>query len=216
MIKEIESLRRKGMSFRKIAESLNSTVGKVHYQWIKHSNKKSTIVKTVQVKERIKSEPMRPVQKGNFLELSLTDDQKLASNWKIAKWQKELVGSYFNGEINQSVILLRVYDVSDIYFNGSNAHSCFEFQLPENKTYWVVKGIKQERTYITEIGYKTKHNLFFPVLRSNAVHVGLKQEVKETIYKNKVVHQQEIRENHPKWADKVSTYSYYENINEVN
>jgi uncharacterized protein len=216
MIKEIESLRRKGMSFRKIAESLNSTVGKVHYQWIKHSNNNSSIVKTVQVEERIKSEQMRPVQKGNFLKLSLTDDQKLASNWKIAKWQKELVGSYFNGEINQSVILLRIYDVSDIYFNGSNAHSCFEFQLPENKTYWVVKGIKQERTYLTEIGYNTKHNHFFPVLRSNAVHVGLKQEEKEIVFKEKVVNKHDISENQPKWTEKVSTYSYYENINEVN
>lgn len=41
MIEEIVKLRRKGLSFRKIAVELNSTVGKVQYQWKKYMKMKS-------------------------------------------------------------------------------------------------------------------------------------------------------------------------------
>lgn len=40
MIDEIIKLRRRGLSFRKIASKLDTTVGKVQYQWTKLIQKK--------------------------------------------------------------------------------------------------------------------------------------------------------------------------------
>lgn len=211
MIKEIISFRRQGMSFRKIAEKLNSTVGKVHYQWIKNvKNSPNTYIDSDHEKLQ---EELKEKSKRNepFLNTRLVSENRLVSFWEIAPWQKKLVASYFNCEINQSVIVFRIYDVTDIHFNGINAHTFYEFQLPDEKNYWFIKGIKPGRSYLTEIGYRLNNHSFFPILRSNSVH-GL-QTIQSSVhvlnnYSNK------DQNNKPIWIDKVSTYSYYENIKE--
>jgi uncharacterized protein len=211
MIKDIVSYRRQGMSFRKIAEKLNSTVGKVHYQWIK--NLKDHSSEPIDTVENNISESNTKTSEENYLVTRYISANKIASNWKIAPWQRELIASYFNMETNQKAIVFRVYDVTDIIFNGSNAHSYYEFQLPNDKTYWVIKGIKPERSYITEIGYQLNHQQFFPILRSNTVFRD--QQIKDFPTTNlELSLKQQI--NKPEWIEKVSTYSYYENINKEN
>jgi uncharacterized protein len=218
MINQIVHYRRQGMSFRKIAEKLNSTVGKVHYQWIKNGLDESNIELQSAKKEisnEIKPNIHQDKDSDNYLVTQLISNHKLVSNWKIASWQKDLTASYFE-HINQEIIILRLYDVTDIYFNGSNAHSSYEFQLLKDTSNWTIKGIKQGRSYLTEIGYKVNQNQYFPILRSNAVH-NLSGSIEQ---KNSLKFQHDAFYNErllqPKWTKKVSTYSYYENIHEEN
>jgi uncharacterized protein len=218
MINQIVQYRRQGMSFRKIAEKLNSTVGKVHYQWIKHGLDESNIELQSTKKEisnEIKTNIHPDIDSNNYLVAQLISDHKLVSNWKIASWQKDLSASYFD-HINQEIIILRLYDVTDIYFNGSNAHSTYEFQLMKDTSNWTIKGIKLGRSYLTEIGYKVNQNQYFPILRSNAVHnLPGSIEQKDTLkFQHDAFYNQRLSQ--PKWTKKVSTYSYYENIHEEN
>jgi uncharacterized protein len=218
MIKEIISFRRQGMSFRKIAEKLNSTVGKVHYQWKKSKKTPSEkriyscedgMVKNKKIKIH---ETISQRQKDNYLVTRFISNHKIASSWKIADWQRQFVTSYFNIDRKQLVIVFRIYDVTDIKFNGSNAHTYYEFQLPEDKSYWLIKGIKATRCYLTEIGFRITHQHFFPVLRSNVVHGQL--EIKESLSDELEALPKTIVKG-PEWLERVSTYSYYGNINEV-
>lgn len=218
MINEIIQYRRQGMSFRKIADKLNSTVGKVHYQWTKNGMDDSNIEiqaekNIITSRKEIKIEQSK--ESDFYLVAQLVSNHKLVINWKMAAWQNGLTASYFDN-INQEIIILRLYDVTDIYFNGSNAHSSYEFQLSKETTNWSIKGIKLGRSYLTEIGYKVNQNQYFPILRSNVVFNlpnGLGQKDSLT-YQHEAFYQERILQ--PKWTEKVSTYSYYENINEEN
>jgi uncharacterized protein len=217
MINEIIQYRRQGMSFRKIAEKLNSTIGKVHYQWTKNGMDDSnieevqTLIKEITIQSETNNQPQK--ESDCYLVTQLVSNSKLVSNWKISSWQKELSASYFDS-INQEIIIFRLYDVTDIYFDGSNAHSFFEFQLSKAISQWSIKGIKQGRSYLTEIGYKVNSNQFFPILRSNAVHnlLGAIEQMESLTYQHATFNNERLLQ--PKWTDKVSTYSYYENINE--
>jgi uncharacterized protein len=218
MINQIVHYRRQGMSFRKIAEKLNSTVGKVHYQWIKNGLDESNIELQSAKKEisnEIKPNIHQDKDSDNYLVTQLISNHKLVSNWKIASWQKDLTASYFE-HINQEIIILRLYDVTDIYFNGSNAHSSYEFQLLKDTSNWTIKGIKQGRSYLTEIGYKVNQNQYFPILRSNAVHnlPGSIEQKDSLKFQHDAFYNERLLQ--PKWTKKVSTYSYYENIHEEN
>jgi uncharacterized protein len=218
MINEIVQYRRHGMSFRKIAEKLNSTVGKVHYQWIKHGMDDSKIeLQTTKdgITKQIETNIQPNKESDSYLVTQLVSNHKLISNWEIATWQKKLSASYFD-QINQEIIILRLYDVTDIYFNGSNAHSSYEFRLKKDTTNWTIKGIKQGRSYLTEIGYKVNQNQYFPILRSNAVHnlLGAVEQKDSLRFQHVAFYKERLLQ--PKWTNKVSTYSYYENINEEN
>jgi hypothetical protein len=218
MINEIIQYRRQGMSFRKIAEILNSTVGKVHYQWTKNGMDDSSIeiqVKKNVITSRTEINIEQSKESDFFLVAQLVSYHKLVIKWKIAAWQKDLSASYFDN-INQEIIILRLYDVTDIYFNGTNAHSSYEFQLSKETTNWSIKGIKLGRSYLTEIGYKVNQNQYFPILRSNVVfNLPNDLEQKDSLtYQHDTFYQERILQ--PSWTEKVSTYSYYENINEEN
>jgi uncharacterized protein len=209
VIQEIISLRRQGMSFRKIAEKLDSTIGKVHYQWIKHLKVKKEIPMEISLTEQKKEKFNNSnVKTSHYLVSKLVSDNRCISFWEIAPWQRELVCSYFNHEVNLSILFLRLYDVTDIYFDGSNAHACHEFQLKEESTFWVIKGLKTGRSYLTEIGFRVNHQQFFPILRSNTIQGNENMNVIEPL-------PEQFDQIRPNWKDRVSTYSYYENMNEV-
>jgi uncharacterized protein len=206
MINEIITYRRQGMSFRKIAEKLNSTVGKVHYQWVKNVKEdQEELSDPLQNSISVSKEKSLDEE---YLVSKMVASNKMASFWNIAEWQKELVTSYFNMDVSQRPIVLRIYDVTDIIFNGSNAHDFFEFYIPGNKTYWFIKGIHSNRNYLTEIGYRLNDQRFFPILRSNTI-IGQPSKGSFSTIEKEALDRVVLN-----WTEKVSTYSYYENINE--
>ena len=67
-----------------------------------------------------------------------------------------------------SPIVLRIYDVTYIDFNGTNAHRTFEKELSFNTSKYYVFVPQPNSDYLAEIGYK-EVNKFVPLLRSNLV-----------------------------------------------
>lgn len=67
-----------------------------------------------------------------------------------------------------SPIVLRIYDVTYIDFNGTNAHRTFEKELSLNASKYYVFVPQPNADYLAEIGYK-EDNKFVPLLRSNLV-----------------------------------------------
>ncbi len=67
-----------------------------------------------------------------------------------------------------SPVVLRIYDVTYINFNGANANRTFELELdPEIRKYYV-QVPNAAADYIAELGYKEGER-FVPILRSNLV-----------------------------------------------
>jgi len=65
-------------------------------------------------------------------------------------------------------VFLRVYDVTYIDFNGTNAHRTFEIELNPNTSKYYVFVPQPNADYLAEIGYKDG-NEFVSLIRSNLV-----------------------------------------------
>jgi len=68
-------------------------------------------------------------------------------------------------------LMLRIYDVSFIEFDGSNAHQVWEYDLNDvslRKYYANVNS--PNASYLSEIGYINENGDFVTILRSNLVH----------------------------------------------
>jgi uncharacterized protein len=220
MIDEIKKLRRKGLSFRKIAEELDSTVGKVQYQWKKYkdneeievstgekaSNSNETRIRTHFWKKRI----LIPTE---HLTAWLIDKNKLFVYWRLLDVKKDLVSSYFDKPFASYQKVLRIYDVTDILFNGSNAHQVKETKLYEKQGISLLNELQPNHCYITELGVKLSDHEFFPLLRSNAVHIP-RTDRKQTGHQKKDNKDHFVKKEDllPNWVEHVSTYSYYEKI----
>ena len=223
MIEEIKKLRRKGLSFRKIADELDVTIGKVQYQWKKHKkNEESEAVHRSEGDEQPKQQYDRILRTRFWTKQKLVSFEHLTA-WLIAKnklfifWEllevkKELVSDYFNRPFNSYPKVLKIYDVTHILFNGSNAHHVQEIILKDGQGESLLKELQPNRCYITELGIKRSENEFFPLLRSNAVHIPRTERSKAGNLKKEVDQYLQKKNSLPHWVEHVSTYSYYERI----
>lgn len=65
--------------------------------------------------------------------------------------------------------ILRVYDVTDIVFDGTNAHRFFDMTLHSNADRWYIEVGQPNRTFLVEIGIVATDGSFHPLCRSNQV-----------------------------------------------
>lgn len=216
MIEEIIKLREDGLSFRKIASQLNTTVGRVQYRWNKYVNKQEnqredfSVEEKPQKEDKVLNQPTSEYSpiKGE-LQVKLVTPRKVIVYWEASKIPEKVISLFYNRRFEELVHIVRIYDVTDIIFTGKNAHHYYDITVPYNKGHWFIKGLTANRCYIAELGVKFKDNDFFPVLRSNLVQTPALGNLNGSEIYNYLVHDQQIDHSSPKWIDHVSTYSYY-------
>ncbi len=63
--------------------------------------------------------------------------------------------------------ILRFFDITNIVFDGTNAHSFFDIPVDLKSGNWYVHLWSPEKSYFTELGLKTEDGRFFFIGRSN-------------------------------------------------
>ncbi len=216
MIEEIIKLRGDGFSFRKIASELNTTVGKVQYRWNKwmeHTETKlidhndSQTTKDTNSSDNTTLPEYIPL-KGE-LKAKLVTPRKIALFWEVSKIPKKIVELFFNQKVEELVTVVRIYDVTDLLFNGKNAHHFNEITVPYNSGHWFIKGLAENRSYIAELGIYFSGTEFFPLYRSNSIQTQSPDIPSGSLYHHDLMQFQQYEAQPPKWMEHVSTYSYY-------
>jgi len=95
--------------------------------------------------------------------------------WIFAYWEirrereEEIIGKIKNDGDSPVKTILRVYDVTDVNFNGKNAHSHFDIELKGLAGNWYINVGSPDRSWIVDIGIVTKKGSFYPLARSNII-----------------------------------------------
>jgi hypothetical protein len=89
--------------------------------------------------------------------------------WDLAPQSIESKRSELKKEWGQAAFALRVYDVTDLDFNGSNAHKYQDVSVTGEAGNWYINVWTPGRSYLVEIGFKTEDGHFIPIARSNAI-----------------------------------------------
>ena len=106
----------------------------------------------------------------NRIVILVRDPWWIFSYWEIRKdKEEEAVHKIESSGDNPVKSVLRVYDVTDINFNGKNAHSYFDIDLRGLATNWYINVGKPDRAWIVDIGIVTKKGDFYVLARSNVV-----------------------------------------------
>lgn len=210
MIEEIIKLREDGLSFRKIASELKTTVGRVQYRWNKWVSDQESLKENSMIEESFPEEDVIIPVRGE-LGAKLTLPNRILLFWEPSEIPRKLVTLHFNKKFDELVPVIRIYDVTDIIFNGQNAHHFHEIAVVYNNGYWFIKGLTANRSYVAELGVKVNEKDFFPIYRSNAVKTQPIGQISLREISYELTHSQQLEQMSPKWIDHVSTYTYYEN-----
>ncbi|WP_282154777.1 DUF4912 domain-containing protein [Cytobacillus gottheilii] len=211
MIEDIIALKRSGLSFRKIAKELNTTVGKVQYQWVKLINHKKG-EKDFKIADD--QQTFESYIDNNYLSMSLISPQQVFLHWNVCDNTRDLVKQYFH--LNDLNLVIRLNDVTCIIYDGSNAHSTTDIGISEKDSHWIISELEANHCYVAEIGIMFSDTYFFPIVRSNSIHAP-RNRMEQTGHLGHDVQQFLLNRNEmPKWVEHVSTYSYYEKETKVN
>jgi hypothetical protein len=69
----------------------------------------------------------------------------------------------------QSTLVLRVYDVSAILWDGTNHHTYFDVEIHDLASGWYLELGKPGASFVAEVGLRTQDGRFLAILRSNLV-----------------------------------------------
>ncbi|MGR3765028.1 DUF4912 domain-containing protein [Rossellomorea sp. NS-SX7] len=225
MLNEIIKMREQGISFRKIAKELDTTVGKVQYQWVKYqkmmetgevkSAGTQTVLKqsdkrTGRVKKKavLKSVKLKTKPFVHDFTITYSTGSRIYCYWTITPKWLDHMKAHFSLD-GASPFVLRLYDITSITFNGHNHHSYMDSYVPVSESDWFINGLKENRSYCMDLGIRLSSGEFIAIKRSNVIHTPRTTWEAEYHSLRELKEFEQGRMKEPKWVEHVSTYSYY-------
>jgi len=103
----------------------------------------------------------------SFVMLLARDPWWLHSFWEVSPQRLGEAAAHFGDRWEQTRSVLRVYDVTAVDFDGTNAHSSFDIELRGNASSWYIHAGSPNRSWIVDIGRLSPDDEFFVLARSN-------------------------------------------------
>ncbi|MCM8782803.1 MAG: DUF4912 domain-containing protein, partial [Candidatus Omnitrophica bacterium] len=107
------------------------------------------------------------------LVLQSRDPWWIHAYWELTPRLYEKVKSELKDEFFQAKRILRVYDISNIIFDGTNAHRYFDIEINDYANNWYIDVGGPGRSWCVDLGLKLPDNRFITLIRSNVVHTPL-------------------------------------------
>lgn len=99
--------------------------------------------------------------------LLVRDPYWVHAYWEVSREALLKAKAELGDEWESARSVLRVYDVTDIEFDGTNAHSCFDIEISGGANNWYIHTGLPNRTFCVEIGIRAPSGKFIALARSN-------------------------------------------------
>lgn len=105
--------------------------------------------------------------------LQVRDPWWLYTFWEVTAATWERFRGQLGGSFSGTKRALRVYDVTDIIFNGKNANRFFDILINDFATSWYIDTAGPGRSWCVDLGILLADGRFITVVRSNVVSTPL-------------------------------------------
>lgn len=162
----------------------------------------------------------------NFHKLALLiiDPFRIYSFWEIDnETLNSLKSRYSELVINKHNLYLKIFDITNINFDGKNQNNDWEINVYDFKGNWFIETNKPGNAFIAKLGFKNSDNSFIEVITSNVIKTPMDRESSNTdqVWMNididKPVLSKVSRENIPylKYKTKIKPLSSMELISHI-
>lgn len=97
------------------------------------------------------------------------DPATLFVYWEVSVERRRLISRHFDAAWHDLRFYLHTHDVTDVIWNGENAHETRAFEVTPDADAWYVRNLQPGRDYIVDFGVFTPGGQPFVILRSEAV-----------------------------------------------
>lgn len=101
--------------------------------------------------------------------LQVRDPWWIHAYWEISSSTQERLKNELKDGFYRAKCILRIYDVSQIIFNGRNANRFFDIQINEHSNNWYIDTGGPGRSWCVDLGLLLTEARFITIVRSNTV-----------------------------------------------
>lgn len=102
--------------------------------------------------------------------LQVRDPWWIHAYWEVTPGTLDRLKDERKDEFYKAKRTLRIYDISQIMFDGKNAHRYFDIQLNEHVNNWYIDTAGPSRSWCVDLGLLFADGRFITIVRSNTVH----------------------------------------------
>ncbi len=106
---------------------------------------------------------------SEFLTISMIYPRRGYLQWHVNEASVHALQTQHGDAFHGSRLLIRVYDVTDIVFNGFNAHAFFDIDVHGLFGNYYINMERTERNFMAELGFRFRDNSFHALTRSNTI-----------------------------------------------
>lgn len=122
---------------------------------------------------RVALEELPGTYNRNQIVLQVRDPWWLHSYWEVTPSSFEELKGRLGDAFYSAKRVLRVYDVSHIIFDGTNAHRFFDIEVGHDATSWYIDTGGPGRSWCVDFGLRLPNGDFITIVRSNTVNTPL-------------------------------------------
>jgi hypothetical protein len=109
----------------------------------------------------------------NKIVIQVRDSWWVHAYWEVTHQTFDSLKSRLGDAYFSAKRILRVYDVSQIIFDGTNAHRFFDIELSPEANSWYIDTGGPGRSWCVDIGFRLTTGEFIMIARSNTVYTPL-------------------------------------------
>jgi uncharacterized protein len=126
---------------------------------------------TVEMRRLMQELPHRYGQ--DKIALMVRDPRWLHTYWEVTQQTIDRLQQQLGNSFHGAKLVVRVYDVTNINFNGKNAHRFFDIEVGFHANSWYIDSQGPGRSLCVEVGLLLQSGEFIAIARSNVVHTPL-------------------------------------------
>ncbi len=104
------------------------------------------------------------------LVVMVVDPFHLFAYWEVTPESLRQALDSLGAEMDGARAVIRMYDVSLIHFDGTNAHHTFDIDIGLEARGWYVPVWTAEKSYCADLGFVARTGRFHAITRSNVIH----------------------------------------------
>lgn len=108
---------------------------------------------------------------GRFVALVPVHPRQIHIQWHAPAAAVEELKRRLGHDLHGAVLVVRVYDVTDVIFDGSNAHGFFDIDAAGLGGGWYLDVVRNDRNLLAELGFRMPDGAFHALVRSNPCRV---------------------------------------------
>ena len=108
------------------------------------------------------------IYNADRIQMLVIEPGKIYAYWSLSNRKKWMCAQHFCCDWALMPKILRIYNTTDIFFDGTNANHYFDIPVGEANS-WQVQHLNPDSTYVADFGTLNIFGQFIPIMRSHAV-----------------------------------------------